>query len=139
MKPARFITMIPSYMRAGACCALLALSSAWVTCTAAQEMSANETKGTNISGRWRGSQGLVTKGADGKVLFLYGEVQPSVVCSPLQVCDIELQAGERLVTLWERLHGACRACIRSSGASLITSVSPLNNFVMMCLSLHCTS
>ena len=36
----------------------------------------------------------VTRGADGKVIFLYGEVQPSVVCSPLQVCDIELQGGE---------------------------------------------
>lgn len=60
----------------------------------AQNMSANEAKGTNISGQWRGSRGLVTKGADGKVVFLFGEVQPSVVCSPLQVCDIELQAGE---------------------------------------------
>lgn len=60
----------------------------------AQGMSANETKGTNISGKWRGGRGLVTKGADGKVIFLFGEVQPSVVCSPLQVCDIELQAGE---------------------------------------------
>lgn len=28
------------------------------------------------------------------MIFLYGEVQPSVVCSPLQVCDIELQGGE---------------------------------------------
>ena len=27
-------------------------------------------------------------------LFLYGEAQPSVICSPLQVCDIELQGGE---------------------------------------------
>ncbi|TIQ41891.1 MAG: P-type conjugative transfer protein TrbG [Mesorhizobium sp.] len=61
---------------------------------AAQSLSTNEAKGTGISGRWRGSQGLVTKGADGKVVFLYGEIQPSVVCSPLQVCDIELQAGE---------------------------------------------
>ena len=60
----------------------------------AQSMSANETKGTNISGQWRGSRGLVTKGADGKVVFLFGEIQPSIVCSPLQVCDIELQAGE---------------------------------------------
>ncbi|RUV80681.1 P-type conjugative transfer protein TrbG, partial [Mesorhizobium sp. M1A.F.Ca.IN.020.32.1.1] len=50
--------------------------------------------GTTISGQWRGSRGLVTKGPDGKVIFLYGEIQPSVVCSPLQVCDIELQAGE---------------------------------------------
>ncbi|WP_299847722.1 P-type conjugative transfer protein TrbG [uncultured Paracoccus sp.] len=60
----------------------------------AQGLSANEAKGTGISGRWRGSRGLVTKGPDGKVVFLYGEIQPSVVCSPLQVCDIELQAGE---------------------------------------------
>lgn len=60
----------------------------------AQGMSANEEKGTGISGQWRGSRGLVTKGPDGKVIFLFGEVQPSVVCSPLQVCDIELQPGE---------------------------------------------
>lgn len=59
-----------------------------------QGMSANEAKGTGISGEWRGSRGLVTKGPDGKVILLYGEVQPSVVCSPLQVCDIELQPGE---------------------------------------------
>jgi type IV secretory pathway VirB9-like protein len=36
----------------------------------------------------------VTRGADGKVIYLFGETQPSVVCSPLQVCDIELQGGE---------------------------------------------
>ena len=60
----------------------------------AQDLTSNEAKGARISGQWRGSKGLVTKGADGKVIFLFGEVQPSVVCSPLQVCDIELQAGE---------------------------------------------
>lgn len=61
---------------------------------AADGVTANEEKGMGISTQWRGSRGLVTKGADGKVIFLYGEVQPSVVCSPLQVCDIELQGGE---------------------------------------------
>lgn len=61
---------------------------------AADGVTANEAKGVGISTQWRGSRGLVTKGADGKVIFLYGEVQPSVVCSPLQVCDIELQGGE---------------------------------------------
>lgn len=61
---------------------------------AADGVTANEAKGVSISGQWRGSRGLVTKGADGKVIFLFGEVQPSVVCSPLQVCDIELQGGE---------------------------------------------
>ncbi|QCL77352.1 P-type conjugative transfer protein TrbG (plasmid) [Agrobacterium tumefaciens] len=61
---------------------------------AADGVTVNEAKGMGISTQWRGSRGLVTKGADGKVVFLYGEVQPSVVCSPLQVCDIELQGGE---------------------------------------------
>jgi len=61
---------------------------------AAQSMTSNEVKGTNLSQKWRGTAGLVTTGSDGKVIFLYGETQPSVVCSPLQVCDIELQGGE---------------------------------------------
>ena len=60
----------------------------------AQSMNGKEAKGVDISAQWRGQTGLVTKGPDGKVIFLYGEVQPSVICSPLQVCDIELQGGE---------------------------------------------
>lgn len=60
----------------------------------AQSMTSKETKGTGISQKWRGATGLVTMGPDGKVIFLFGETQPSVVCSPLQVCDIELQGGE---------------------------------------------
>lgn len=75
--------------------ALLASSVAFPPhAVAADGVTANEAKGMGISTQWRGSRGLVTKGADGKVIFLYGEVQPSVVCSPLQVCDIELQGGE---------------------------------------------
>lgn len=62
--------------------------------TEAQSMNGKEAKGVDISAQWRGQTGLVTKGPDGKVIFLYGEVQPSVICSPLQVCDIELQGGE---------------------------------------------
>ena len=58
-----------------------------------QSMTTNEVKATSISKKWRGTQGMVTIGPDGKVIFLYGETQPSVVCSPLQVCDIELQCG----------------------------------------------
>lgn len=59
-----------------------------------QSLNRNEVKGTTLSGKWRGQAGLVTRGHDGKVIFLFGETQPSVVCSPLQVCDIELQGGE---------------------------------------------
>lgn len=62
--------------------------------SASQEMNSKETKATRISGQWREKTGLVTRGPDGKVIFLFGETQPSVVCSPLQVCDIELQGSE---------------------------------------------
>ncbi|MCJ9720328.1 P-type conjugative transfer protein TrbG [Agrobacterium sp. SHOUNA12C] len=73
---------------------MLAASQLSLAQAAAQSVSPNEAKGIGISGQWRDGRGLVTRGSDGKVIFLFGEVQPSVVCSPLQVCDIELQAGE---------------------------------------------
>lgn len=73
---------------------LAALALTPLQAFAADGVTANEAKGLGLATQWRGSHGLVTKGADGKVIFLYGEVQPSVVCSPLQVCDIELQGGE---------------------------------------------
>jgi type IV secretion system protein TrbG len=82
-------------MSVGIIAIAVAASSAFPSASlAADGVTANEAKGTGISTQWRGSRGLVTKGSDGKVIFLYGEVQPSVVCSPLQVCDIELQGGE---------------------------------------------
>jgi len=83
-------------MSAGIIALAVAVSSTFLPSAslAADGVTANEAKGMGISTQWRGSRGLVTKGADGKVIFLYGEVQPSVVCSPLQVCDIELQGGE---------------------------------------------
>lgn len=73
---------------------VLAVTLCTLVSVSAQDMSANEAKGTYLSGEWQEGQGVVTRGPDGKVVFLFGEVQPSVVCSPLQVCDIELQAGE---------------------------------------------
>lgn len=78
----------------GLCAMLFLTTASWSEPATAQNMTSNEAKGTGISGKWRNSTGLVTKGADGKVIFLFGEVQPSVMCSPLQVCDIELQGGE---------------------------------------------
>ncbi len=78
----------------------LLAASAWLSAASfaaaadMQGMTYKEAKGAGLSQNWRGSTGLITRGADGKVIFLFGETQPSVVCSPLQVCDIELQGGE---------------------------------------------
>ena len=81
--------------RAALCCmTALALLITATTTGFTQNLTTNEAKGTTLSNKWRGQRGLVTTGADGKIIFLFGETQPSVVCSPLQVCDIELQGGE---------------------------------------------
>ena len=36
------------------------------------------------------------RGADGSIRFLFSAQQPGIVCAVLQVCDIELQAGEQV-------------------------------------------
>lgn len=89
------LAMEPTRGKQVACTIAILASTVLATgAVRAQGMTANETRGTAISSRWQQGRGLVTRGPDGQVIFLYGEVQPSVVCSPLQVCDIELQGGE---------------------------------------------
>lgn len=99
------------------CLLALGVTAGAPTPALSQSLTNNEVKGTNLSGKWRGQAGLVTRGPDGKVIFLFGETQPSVVCSPLQVCDIELQGGRSSAMFWlailfdgrsSRLHRAPR-------------------------------
>lgn len=85
--------MMASRFRRGMLCAGLLVVATSLPATA-QDLSGTEVRGTALSDEWQDGQGVVTRGPDGKVIFLYGEIQPSVVCAPLQVCDIELQPGE---------------------------------------------
>jgi type IV secretion system protein TrbG len=38
-----------------------------------------------------------TRSADGRVIYIYGVGLPTVVCAPLRVCSLELQAGEHIL------------------------------------------
>ena len=62
--------------------------------TPALELSASEQSAVARSVQWRSKKAVLKTGADGKVLFLFGHSQPTVVCAPLQVSDIEFEAGE---------------------------------------------
>jgi type IV secretion system protein TrbG len=62
--------------------------------TPSLELSASEQSAVARSVQWRSKKAVLRTGADGKVLFLFGHSQPTVVCAPLQVCDIEFEAGE---------------------------------------------
>jgi type IV secretion system protein VirB9 len=49
-----------------------------------------------VSESWRVAHNTPAAGADGRVLYAYGAGLPIIVCAPLRVCIIELQAGERI-------------------------------------------
>jgi type IV secretion system protein VirB9 len=50
-----------------------------------------------VSDKWRTENTSPSAGPDGRVLYSYGAGLPTVVCAPLRVCIIELQAGEKIV------------------------------------------
>lgn len=40
---------------------------------------------------------MPSMGNEGKVVFVYGQSAPTVLCAPLRVCDIELEPGETVM------------------------------------------
>ena len=46
---------------------------------------------------WREAKNTPSPGLDGRVMYSFGAGLPTVVCAPLRVCIIELQAGEKIV------------------------------------------
>ena len=62
-------------------------------------LSPQEKAAIAIAGKWRnpGTAGIKpVRGPDGSIRFLFGAQQPGIVCAVLQVCDVELQAGEQV-------------------------------------------
>src|SRR5262245_12440980 len=57
----------------------------------------SEQEAVRASERWRGEGTSPAAGPDGRILYSYGAGLPTVVCAPLRLCIIELQAGERIV------------------------------------------
>ncbi len=60
-------------------------------------LNATAQEAVRVSEAWRGEPNAPAAGADGRVLYSFGAGLPTVVCAPLRVCMIELQAGEKIV------------------------------------------
>jgi type IV secretion system protein VirB9 len=60
-------------------------------------LNPTEQEAVALSERWRADSTPPATGPDGRVLYSYGAGLPTVVCAPLRVCIIELQAGEKIV------------------------------------------
>lgn len=56
-------------------------------------LNGKEQRATNLAGQWV-KKGIKPYFKDGQIIYIFGVTLPSVVCAPLQLCDIELQAGE---------------------------------------------
>lgn len=60
------------------------------------KLTKGEKKATDISGAWQKASHPM-RGLDGSVVYAFGDGEPVVVCSPLQVCDIRLERGEQIM------------------------------------------
>jgi len=61
---------------------------------ASHRLRYREIKALNLSQSWQDKNATTTLGEGGRVIYQFGETIHSVICSPLNICDIELQAGE---------------------------------------------
>ena len=57
-------------------------------------LNAKEQRAVAMARRWANRPDMPQPGDDGVIRFLYGATLPTVVCAPLQVCDLALQPGE---------------------------------------------
>ena len=59
-------------------------------------LSAKESSGLSLTNKWMDKRTLPITDGTGRVTYFFGETLPSVVCSPLKTCVVELQTGEMI-------------------------------------------
>jgi type IV secretion system protein VirB9 len=77
-----------------------------------------------IAEKWQASSATGIKpvpGTDGSIRYLFGAQEPSIVCAVLQVCDVELQAGEQVnsIHLGDTARWTVEPAITGSGLAEI--------------------
>jgi P-type conjugative transfer protein TrbG len=60
-------------------------------------LTATALEAVRVSESWQAEKNAPSPGPDGRVMYSYGAGLPTVVCAPMRVCMIELQAGEKIV------------------------------------------
>ena len=77
-----------------------------------------------IAEKWQAASATGIKpvpGTDGSIRYLFGAQEPSIVCAVLQVCDVELQAGEQVnsIHLGDTARWTVEPAITGSGLAEI--------------------
>lgn len=62
-------------------------------------LNPKEKVSATLAERWRNHPDRPAPGPDGTVRWPFGQSQPSVVCAPLQICDVALEPGETVTSI----------------------------------------
>lgn len=89
---------------------------------AVASLNAKERAAVALSRRWANRNEIPHAGEDGYVRFLFGATLPTVVCAPLQVCNLALQSGEIVnnVNLGDSVRWKITPSISGSGGTQTT-------------------
>ena len=66
------------------------------------KLGEQETAALALAKRWQSNSDVAAQaraGADGSVQFTHGAGQPTLVCAVMQICDVQLQPGERITAM----------------------------------------
>lgn len=85
-------------------------------------LNAKERRAVALSRRWKNRAEMPHAGEDGYVRFLFGATLPTVVCAPLQVCNLALQPGEIVnnVNLGDSVRWKIMPSLSGSGGTQTT-------------------
>lgn len=65
-------------------------------------LTQREKKALNLTRAWAGRGPAPVLSHSGKLVYVHGASLPTILASPMQVCDVELQAGEKsMKSSWE--------------------------------------
>jgi P-type conjugative transfer protein TrbG len=86
------------------------------------KLNAAQRQTVALSKRWMDAGAVAASGDNGAVVFTYGASMPTVVCSPLHVCDIALEPGETINDIHngDRVRWKVYPAVTGSGAAKTT-------------------
>ncbi len=87
-------------------------------------LSPKERHGVRYGKEWANNRDVPARGHDGSIVFVFGATLPTVVCAPLHVCDLVLQAGESVndLNVGDGVRWQITPATQGSGEQLTTHV-----------------
>jgi P-type conjugative transfer protein TrbG len=93
-----------------------------VISSTAVPLNSKERHAVALSRHWANRNDMPSAGEDGYVRFLFGATLPTVVCAPLQVCNMTLQPGEIVnnINLGDSVRWKITPSLSGSGGLQVT-------------------